>query len=170
MVYKVRIYGDPALRENTEIVAAFNKNLNDLVDSMIETMYEDNGIGLAAPQIGIFKKIAVIDLSFGEEVGNVMTLINPEILKTEGECSLEEGCLSVPGIYEEVLRSDNIRVRYQDFDGNELEKDVDGLLARIIQHESDHLEGVLFVDRLSTVKRNLLAKTLRALADGGCRD
>lgn len=170
MVYKVRIYGDPALRENTEIVAAFNKNLNDLVDSMIETMYEDNGIGLAAPQIGIFKKIAVIDLSFGEEVGNVMTLINPEILKTEGECSLEEGCLSVPGIYEEVLRSDNIRVRYQDFDGNELEKDVDGLLARIIQHESDHLEGVLFVDRLSTVKRNLLAKTLRSLAEGGCGD
>lgn len=170
MVYKVRIYGDPALRENTEIVAAFNKNLNDLVDSMIETMYEDNGIGLAAPQIGIFKKIAVIDLSYGEEVGNIMTLINPEILKTEGECSLEEGCLSVPGIYEEVLRSDNIRVRYQDIDGNELEKDVDGLLARIIQHESDHLEGVLFVDRLSTVKRNLLAKTLRALADGGCRD
>lgn len=170
MVYKVRIYGDPALRENTEVVTAFNKNLHDLVDNMIETMYEDNGIGLAAPQIGIFKKIAVIDLSFGEEVGNVMTLINPEILKTEGECSLEEGCLSVPGIYEEVLRSDNIRVRYQDIDGNELEKDVDGLLARIIQHESDHLEGVLFVDRLSTVKRNLLAKTLHSLAEKGCRD
>ena len=170
MVYKVRIYGDPALREDTEVVTEFDKNLRDLVDNMIETMYEDNGIGLAAPQIGISKKIAVIDLSFGEEIGNVMTLINPEILEKEGKCSIEEGCLSVPRIYEEILRPESVRVRYQDIDGNELERDEDGLLARIIQHESDHLEGVLFVDRLSAVKRNLLAKTLRSLAEEGSSD
>ena len=170
MVYKVRVYGDPALRENTEVVTDFDENLRDLVDNMIETMFEDNGIGLAAPQIGISKKIAVIDLSFGEEIGNVMTLINPEILKKEGKCSLEEGCLSVPGIYEEVLRPENVRVRYQDINGNELEKDIDGLLSRVIQHESDHLEGVLFVDRLSAVKRNLLVKTLRSLAEEGGSD
>jgi len=170
MVYKVRVYGDPALRENTEVVTDFDENLRDLVDNMIETMFEDNGIGLAAPQIGISKKIAVIDLSFGEEIGNVMTLINPEILEKEGKCSLEEGCLSVPGIYEEVLRPENVRVRYQDINGNELEKDIDGLLSRVIQHESDHLEGVLFVDRLSAVKRNLLVKTLRSLAEEGGSD
>ncbi len=170
MVYKVRVYGDPALRENTEVVTDFDENLRDLVNNMIETMFEDNGIGLAAPQIGISKKIAVIDLSFGEEIGNVMTLINPEILEKEGKCSLEEGCLSVPGIYEEVLRPENVRVRYQDINGNELKKDIDGLLSRIIQHESDHLEGVLFVDRLSAVKRNLLVKTLRSLAEEGGSD
>ena len=170
MVYKVRVYGDPALRENTEVVTDFDENLRDLVDNMIETMFEDNGVGLAAPQIGISKKIAVIDLSFGEEIGNVMTLINPEILETEGKCSIEEGCLSVPGIYEGVLRPENVRVRYQDINGNELEKDIDGLLSRVIQHESDHLEGVLFVDRLSAVKRNLLAKTLRSLAEEGGSD
>ena len=165
MVHEVRIYGDPVLREVTEVVTEFDKALCDLVDNMIETMYEDNGIGLAAPQVGISKKIAVIDLSFGEEIGNIMTLINPEILNTGGSCSLEEGCLSVPGIFEEILRPDSIRVKYRDIKGNKVEKDVDGLLARIIQHESDHLEGVLFVDRLSTVKRNLLAKTLHSLAN-----
>jgi len=167
MVYKVRIYGDPALRENTEAVTEFDENLRDLVGNMIETMFKDNGIGLAAPQIGISKKIAVIDLSFGEEIGKVMTLINPEILEVESKCSFEEGCLSVPGIYEQVLRPESVRVRYQNINGDELEKDVDGLLARVIQHESDHLGGVLFVDRLSAVKRNLLAKTLRSLAEGG---
>ena len=167
MVYRVRIYGDPTLRESAEVVAEFDENLRDLVDNMTETMFEDNGIGLAAPQIGISKKIVVIDLSFGKEIGNVMTLINPEILDMEGKCSLEEGCLSVPGIYEQILRPENIRVKYQNIDGDELEKDVDGFLARVIQHESDHLKGVLFVDRLSAVKRNLLAKTLRSLAEGG---
>ncbi len=165
MVYRVRIYGDPALRETTEVITEFDKNLCDLVDNMIETMYKDNGVGLAAPQIGISKKISVIDLSFGEETDNILTLINPEILKTGGSCSLEEGCLSVPGIYEEILRPDSIRVKYQDVKGNKVEKDVDGLLARIIQHESDHLKGILFVDRLSTVKRILLANTLHSLVD-----
>ena len=127
-------------------------------------MYVDKGIGLAAPQVGISKKIIVIDRSFGEKVDDIMVLINPEIVDREGSCSIEEGCLSVPGIYEDVVRPENIRVSYQDIDGNEYEMDAESMLARVIQHESDHLDGILFVDRLSTVKRTLHAKTLRAMA------
>lgn len=164
MTYQIRIYGDPVLRKSTEIVSEFNEKLRDLVNNMVETMYVDNGIGLSAPQVGISKKIVVIDRSFGEKVDDITVLINPEILDREGTCSLEEGCLSVPAIYEEIVRPENIRVRYQDTDGNEYEMDANSMLARVIQHESDHLDGILFVDRLSTVKRNLLAKTLSALA------
>ena len=163
MAYKIHIYGDPVLRKSTGPVTDFNSNLRDIVKNMVETMYLDNGIGLAAPQIGILDKIIVIDRSFGERVDDVITLINPEVLETEGECALEEGCLSVPGVYEEIVRPEKIMVRFQDIEGNFHETDADGMLARIVQHESDHLDGVLFVDRLSAVKRRLLAKTLRSL-------
>ena len=170
MAYKVRIYGDPVLRKNTDIVIQFDKNTSDFVNNMIETMYEGNGIGLAAPQVGILEKIVVIDTSFGETTDSAIQLINPEIVETEGECILEEGCLSIPGVYEEVVRPEKIWVKYFDINGNEQNTDADGLLARVIQHELDHLDGVLFVDRLSTVKRNLLAKTLRAMAMEGSGD
>ena len=167
MGYKIRIYGDPVLRKSTEPVTEFDGNLNDIVKNMIETMYFDNGIGLSAPQIGILDKIIVIDRSFGERVDDAITLINPEILETEGECALEEGCLSVPGVYEEIVRPEKIMVRFQDIEGNVHETDADGMLARVVQHESDHLDGILFVDRLSAVKRRLLAKTLRSLKEEG---
>ena len=167
MAYKVRIYGDPVLRKSTDIVTEFDNDLSDIVHSMIETMYEGNGIGLAAPQVGISRKIIVIDSSFGESTDSAIHLINPEILETEGECLLEEGCLSIPGVYEEIVRPEKIQVAYFDSDGNEQKMDTDGLLSRVIQHEMDHLDGILFVDRLSTVKRNLLAKTLRTFAKEG---
>ena len=165
MAYKIRIYGDPVLRKNTEPVSRFDQNLHDIVKNMIETMYNDNGIGLSAPQIGISDKIIVIDRSFGERVDDVIALINPEILETEGECALAEGCLSVPGVYEELVRPEKIMVKFQNIEGNVHETDADGMMARVVQHESDHLDGILFVDRLSAVKRKLLTKTLRSLKE-----
>jgi len=170
MEYKVRIYGDPVLRKSTDIITEFDTNTSDFVNNMIKTMYVGNGIGLAAPQVGISKKIVAIDSSFGENTDSAIQLINPEIVETEGECILEEGCLSIPGVYEEVVRPEKIWFKYFDIDGNEQNMDADGLLSRVIQHELDHLDGILFVDRLSTVKRNLLAKTLRSMAKEGSGD
>lgn len=168
MVHKIRTYGDSSLRGGSEPVTEFDDELRATVDSMIETMYEEmTGVGLAAPQVGIAKKIVVFDLSMGEDEDSVYVLINPEIVEKEGECVLEEGCLSVPGVFEEVKRAYRVVVRYQDVEGNEHEQEAEDFLARVIQHEVDHLEGVLFVDRLGTVKRTLLAKTLRSLAQEG---
>jgi len=162
---KVRRFGDPILRKSTETVTVFDSELKDFIDTMIDTLYDENGLGLAAPQVGDIRKIVIIDLSFGEEVENTVALINPEVLSQEGECIMEEGCLSIPGIFEDVSRPEKIRIRYQDLEGTFRELDADGLLARIIQHEMDHLEGILFVDRLSSVKKLLLTKALREIAE-----
>ena len=162
---KVRRFGDPILRKSTETVTVFDSELKDFIDTMIDTLYDENGLGLAAPQVGDIRKIVIVDLSFGEEVENTLALINPEVLSQEGECIMEEGCLSIPGIFEDVSRPEKIRIRFQDFDGTIREIDADGLLSRIIQHEMDHLEGILFVDRLSSVKKLLLTKALREIAE-----
>ena len=162
---KVRRFGDPFLRKKTEEVTVFNSELKDFIDHMIDTLYEENGLGLAAPQVGDLRKIIIVDLSFGEEVENTLTLINPEVLSQEGECVMEEGCLSIPGIYEDLTRPEKVRIQYREPDGAVREIDADGLVARIIQHEMDHLDGILFVDRLSTVKKLLLAKALREIAE-----
>jgi peptide deformylase len=162
---KIRRYGNSSLRGKTEPVTVFDGGLRDFVESMADAMYAGNGVGLAAPQVGVPKKIVVIDLSFGEEVDRILAMVNPEILESEGECTLEEGCLSLPGIYEDVVRPERIRIRYQDLEGKLIETDVDGYLARVMQHEVDHLEGVLFIDRIGAAKRALLAKTLRELAE-----
>ena len=165
---KIRIYGDPVLRKPSEKVTEFDGSLAKLEDRLVESMFSyESGIGLSAPQIGESRKILVIDLSFGENTGKILTMVNPEIVETEGECTLEEGCLSVPGIFETVVRPVKIFARYQDIDGNEREIETGDFLARVIQHEADHLEGILFVDRLSTIKRKLLSKKLRTLAKGG---
>jgi peptide deformylase len=161
----LRHFGDPVLRKPTEPVTVFDLELRAFVDRMIETLYEENGLGLAAPQMGDLRKIVIIDLSFGEEVENTLTLVNPEIVSREGECIMEEGCLSIPGIFEDVARPEKIRIKYQDVDGTVYETDADGLLARVIQHEADHLEGILFVDHLSPLTRKLLAKALREIAE-----
>ncbi|MFC1694050.1 peptide deformylase [Candidatus Latescibacterota bacterium] len=161
---RIHIYGDSVLRKISEEVTDFDGGLCRLVENMTESMYVNNGIGLAGPQVGVSQKITVIDLSFGEEVGNTLTLINPQILEKEGESTGEEGCLSVPGIYEDITRAEKIAFRYQDLDGNIHEKEAEDFLARVILHETDHLDGILFVDRLSTVKRKLLSKQLRSLA------
>lgn len=158
-------YGNPVLRRKTEPVTEFNGELRDFIDRMADMLYEQNGVGLAAPQVGVSQKIVIIDLSFGEEVDRILPLINPEILSGEGECSIEEGCLSVPKIFEQVTRPERILFKYQDLGGKRIEADADGYLARVVQHELDHLEGILFVDRLSTVKKTFLARALRDIAE-----
>ena len=163
---KVRVYGDPVLRKKAEPVTVFDEALSEFVESMVDTMFEHNGIGLAAPQVGVSERVITIDASFGESVDNIMVLINPEILHVEGEISLEEGCLSVPGVWEEVVRPEKVTVHYSDVNGEEQKINADGMLARVIQHEYDHLEGILFVDRISSVKRTILAKTLKSIAEG----
>lgn len=162
---KVYKYGSPMLRQKAEPVTLFDSELRAFVERMAETLYAENGLGLAAPQVGVPRRIAVVDLSFGEEVDSILSMVNPEILESEGECTMEEGCLSIPGVFEEVVRPERIRVRYLDLNGEAVETDADGFLARVMQHEIDHLEGVLFVDRIGAAKRALLAKTLREIAE-----
>ncbi len=164
---KIRIYGDPVLRKKAEPVEEFDAELREFAERMVEAMFDNFGIGLAAPQVGVSKRIIVIDKSFGEAENDFMVLFNPEILETWGETTMQEGCLSVPGVYEDLTRPERILARYRDVDGAMLKIDADGLLARAIQHEIDHLNGVLFVDRLGTVKRQLLAKTLGEMAKEG---
>ena len=163
----IRIYGDPVLRIKAEPVAEVDDDIRELVDRMVDAMFDNIGLGLAAPQVGVSKRLVVIDTSFGEDEEHILVLINPEILETEGEVSLQEGCLSVPGVFEDLVRPEKVIVRFVDTDGRKLKVEADGMLSRVIQHEMDHLEGVLFVDRLSTVKRSLLANTLKTMAEDG---
>lgn len=151
-------YPDPQLRLEAKAVERVDDSIRRIVDDMLETMYDAPGIGLAANQVNIQKRILVVDLS--EEKNEPLCLINPEILAAEGMEQMEEGCLSVPGIYEPVERAERIRVRALDRDGNPFELDTDGLLAVCIQHEMDHLEGKLFVDYLSPLKRQRIRKKL----------
>jgi peptide deformylase len=136
---------------------------------MFETMYDEPGIGLAAPQVGVSRRLVVIaavpDDEDGDNVGPPMTLVNPQITwSSSEEVSYEEGCLSVPGITESVDRPRVIRFRWTDLDGEAHEREAEGLLARVVQHEIDHLDGILFVDRLSLLKRQLIRKKLREIA------
>jgi peptide deformylase len=139
-------------------VTRFDAALGTLVDDMLETMYAAPGIGLAATQVDVHKRLIVIDVS--KEHNEPLVLVNPEILTREGEASTEEGCLSVPGIFDEVKRAAKIRVRAQDRDGTVFERDFDEVLAVCIQHEMDHLDGRLFVDYLSDLKRERIRKKL----------
>lgn len=163
MTYKIRIIGDPVLHKSTEDVTEFDKDLAGVVSGMVNTMTESNGVGLSAPQVGVSKKIFIFNSSIEVNKDLLMSFINPEIIETEGVCEFEEGCLSIPGIFEYVARPEKIWVKYFDIDGNEHEKHLDGLSARIFQHERDHLSGILFIDRLSSDKRNQLSQTLCSL-------
>ena len=162
---KLYRYGSPILKKRAEEVTEFDGELHEFIDRMADTLYTQNGVGLAAPQVGLSRRIFIVDLSFGEEVERVLPMINPEILSVEGSCSMEEGCLSIPGVYEDIVRPEKVWIRYWDPDGREREIEADDFLARIIQHEADHLDGILFVDRLGSVKRSLLSKTLRGIAE-----
>ena len=147
------------------------ESLRPLVDDMFETMYSEPGIGLAAPQVGVSKRLVVLaevaDDEAGENVGPRLVLVNPEIHWRSGDLvPYEEGCLSVPDITESVERPRVIRFSYTDLDGKRHERETEGLLARVVQHEVDHLDGILFIDRLSLVKRQLLRKRLKRLAAG----
>jgi len=151
-------FPDERLRTVAKPVEQVNDALRTLIDNMFETMYDAPGIGLAATQINVHKRLIVIDVS--EEKDQPLVLINPEILEKGGEEEMDEGCLSVPGIYEKVQRAERVKVRAQDRNGEPFELEADGLLAVCIQHEIDHLDGKLFVDYLSTLKRQRIKKKL----------
>jgi peptide deformylase len=151
-------YPDPRLRNKAAPISDVTDEVRQLADDMLETMYDAPGIGLAAIQVNVQKRIIVIDIS--EDKSNPLILINPEILASEGERDYEEGCLSVPEAYESVTRADTIRVRTLNLEGETKEFDADGLLATCIQHEIDHLDGKLFVDYLSNLKRQRIRKKI----------
>jgi peptide deformylase len=151
-------YPDPRLRTRAEPVTRFDAALGTLIEDMLETMYAAPGIGLAATQVDVHKRLIVIDIS--KEHNEPLVLINPEILAREGEAATEEGCLSVPNIFDEIKRAAKVRVRAQERDGTTFERDFDDILAVCIQHEMDHLEGRLFVDYLSDLKRERIRKKL----------
>jgi peptide deformylase len=151
-------FPDPRLRTRARPVTEFSATLGKLVEDLLETMYAAPGIGLAATQIDVHQRVIVLDVS--EDGTAPLALINPEILVREGEASTEEGCLSVPGVFDDVKRAARIRVRSQDVSGAPLEHDYEGLLAVCIQHEMDHLDGKLFVDYLSDLKRERIRKKL----------
>ncbi len=154
-------FPDPRLRQKASPVAVVDDETRAIVDNMFETMYSAPGIGLAAVQVNILKQIIVIDIS--EDKKQPLCLINPEILESQGEEKMEEGCLSVPGIYEKVKRAKSIKVRYLDREGETIEREINDLLAVCIQHEMDHLVGKLFVDYLSEMKRNRIRKKLEKI-------
>ena len=151
-------FPDPRLRKKASPVEAVNSEIKGIAEDMLETMYDEGGIGLAAIQVNIQKRIIVIDVS--EDRNQPRVLINPAILSSEGTEQMQEGCLSVPGYYDDVERAENIRISYLDADGEMHEEEADGLLAVCIQHEIDHLDGKLFIDYLSPLKRQRLMKKI----------
>jgi peptide deformylase len=151
-------FPDPRLRTRAQPVTKFDADLHRIIDDMLETMYAAPGIGLAATQVDVHQRLVVIDLSADRNAP--LILVNPQILSREGEVATEEGCLSVPGYFDEVKRASKIRVRAQDRDGNVFERDCEELLAVCVQHEMDHIDGKLFVDYLSSLKRERVRKKL----------
>jgi peptide deformylase len=168
--YSIRLYGDPVLRQTAVKVTDFSEALRNVADGMIETLLKENGLGLAAPQVGVTNRIVVTDRSTQENGSDLWVIVNPDIVALEGECSFEEGCLSLPKLYEDVVRPEFVRLKYQDMEGNDQVAELEGMMARVVQHEVDHLNGILFIDRLSIVKRQLLAKSLKSLAEKGTID
>jgi peptide deformylase len=165
MVYEIRKYGDPVLKQKAEPVTEFNEELKTLMDNMLETMYANHGLGLAANQVGVLKRIVVIDTGTLESP-KVLRLANPEILEFSKEKQeYEEGCLSFPGIIEKIHRPAIIRVKAQDPSGKEIIIEAKNLAAVALQHETDHLNGVIFINRMSPVKRMMLSKQLKELKE-----
>lgn len=167
MIREIVKYPDPILQKPAEPVTEFDEGLQALVDDMFESMYAAQGIGLAAPQIGISKRLTVIDLSFQKNPEEKIVLINPEVIHKEGKQNEEEGCLSLPEIREKVSRAFKVRVRAQNAKGEWFEIDGEELLARAFQHEIDHLDGILFIFRVSALKRDLLLRKIRKMQKNG---
>jgi peptide deformylase len=165
-VRPVRIYGDPALRERAHPVEAFDDTLLRLIEDMRETMRAYRGVGLAANQVGVLQRVLVAGVPLAEDRRVELALVNPELSERKGSVVDEEGCLSIPGLYDDVRRAERVRVRAFDIEGRPLDFVAGGYLARVIQHEVDHLDGVLFVDRLSLLKRQFLRRQLEAMARG----
>jgi peptide deformylase len=160
-------YGTPALGDPAAPVTTFDATLHRLIDDMIETMYAAPGIGLAAPQIGVPLRVCVIDLSVGKPGGHLYTLVNPEFVSRDGMQLEDEGCLSVPGFSATVPRPARAVVRALDRNGSPVTVEGEGLLARALQHEIDHLDGTLFLDRLRGIKREMIVRKIRKLSRAG---
>jgi peptide deformylase len=161
MILKIEKYPSPVLSQPGEPVTEFNDELRELIANMFETTYASQGIGLAAPQVGISKRLTVIDLSVGKDPAQKLVLINPEIIEREGKLYEEEGCLSFPEIREKISRAAKVRIRAQDEYGKWFEMDGEELLSRCMQHEVDHLDGILFIFRMSGLKRDLTLRKIR---------
>jgi len=166
-IHEVRKYPDPVLAQAGEKVTDFGPDIAQLVDEMFESMYAAQGIGLAAPQIGISKQITVIDTSFKERPEDKLVLINPEVIERRGKQNEEEGCLSLPDIREKVQRAEWVKVRAQDVKGEFFEVEGTELRSRALQHEIDHLHGILFIDRLSRLKREMVLRRIKKLIKNG---
>jgi peptide deformylase len=168
MVYPIVKFGDPVLEREAEEVTEFDTpDLHKFLDDMFESMYAHKGVGLAAPQIGISRKIAVIDVSNGEKPGDKLVLINPTIVKVDGKQEGEEGCLSIPGFREQVKRGRSVTIRARDARGEVFERTAEDLLARAFLHETDHLYGKLYITHISALKRDLMKRKIKKLQRAG---
>jgi peptide deformylase len=167
MILKIVKYPEPVLSQPGEPVTEFDAELKKFVDDMFETMYASQGIGLAAPQVAVSKRITVVDLSQGKDPRQKLVLINPEITFREGKQYEEEGCLSFPEIREKVQRAEKVKIRAQDLKGKWFEMDGEELLSRAFQHEIDHLDGMLFIFRMSSLKRDLVLRKIRKMQREG---
>jgi len=167
MIRTILKYGAPELEKMSREVVEFDEDLKRLAADMLETMYAAPGVGLAAPQVGVNIRLIVVDPTAGEEQGHQTILANPEVVEEDGHQKGEEGCLSFPGITSTVARPANVRVRGHDLDGNAIELEADGLLARALCHEIDHLDGVLLVDRVSRLRRDMIKRRIRKLVKAG---
>jgi len=167
MIYPIVKYGNPVLEKPAEPVTKFDEDLAKLVQDMFESMYAAHGVGLAAPQIGISKRLAVIDITFQKDPKAKLVLANPEIVRVEGKQRGDEGCLSIPEFREPVTRGQKVTVRAQDLQGEWYEETGQELLARAFQHETDHLNGKLYISHLSALKRDLIKRKIRKLMKAG---
>ncbi|MFZ3214036.1 MAG: peptide deformylase [Terriglobales bacterium] len=167
MIYPVVKYGNPVLEKPAEPITVFDDKLRKLVEDMFESMYAAHGVGLAAPQIGVSKRLAVIDVTFKEDPKAKLVLVNPEIVRTEGKQRGSEGCLSLPEFREEVTRPLRVTVRAKDATGKPFETTGEELLARALVHETDHLNGKLYISHISALKRDLMKRKIRKLMKTG---
>jgi peptide deformylase len=160
-VLEIQKFPAPILKKKADSVSVFDEDLQKLIDDMIETMYAAPGVGLAAPQVGVSQRLAVIDISSKDDKYPLIVLINPCIVRTDGEIEFEEGCLSIPEYTAKIRRSERLIVRAHERDGREVEIDAGGLLAIALQHEIDHLDGILLIDRISPIKREFFKKRFK---------
>ena len=167
MVYPIVKLGDPVLEKPAAPITTFDDDLRQLADDMFESMYAAHGVGLAAPQIGISKRIAVIDVTFKEDPDAKIVLVNPEIVHVEGRLTSNEGCLSIPEFREKVTRPRKVTARAQNLQGDTFEVTGEELLARALMHETDHLNGKLYISHISSLKRDMMRRKIRKLVKAG---
>ena len=158
------IYGEPVLREVGQPVEEINQDVKDLVSDMVDALKKAKGLGLAASQVGDARRLFIIDLTANDLKETLKVFINPEIIESDGEIEMEEGCLSFPELYLKITRPERVKIRATDIDGNRFELEADGMLARAIQHEYDHTTGKLFIDHLTPLARTMIRGRLRKLA------